>query len=149
MFYLVVTVYHVAFQKNKMKIIGYIKTHFWQLFRYGLVSLGGISFVFGVNYLLIGLLGIDPRLGNFITVTVAYAGMYFLSSALIFRQQVNVGSARSFAVYSVIFWSLNNLFFSLVYSVTRWNFLIITALNIMLLFPVRFFSQKYLVFKDF
>ena len=130
-------------------ILSYLREHFWQLFRYGAASVLSISFVFVSNYFFIDVLKMDPRLGNFITVSVAYAYMYFLSCNFIFKKKVCVQNMKFFIIYIFVFWTLNNAFFSITYSITHWSYLIITAANILLFFPLRFYSQKYLVFKDF
>lgn len=128
--------------------IQYIRTHFWQIVRYGIVSVTSLLVTLGLNYLFIHILGLATRLGYLLSTTLGYTYMYFSSTIFTFRQKVNYENSRYFLVYIAVFWSLNNLFFNVIYSLTHWHYQLITLLNIAIFFPVRFYSQKYLVFKD-
>lgn len=126
----------------------YLSENFYQLCKYCLTSVVSIGFLFGFNYFLTDLLKFDPRVGYFISITTTYAFIYLASSGFIFEKKMSVRTAKSFLVYVLVFWSLNNIFFNLIYHFFNINYLVITAINIVLFFPLRFFSQKHLVFKD-
>jgi putative flippase GtrA len=117
-----------------------------QFVRYGLSSIIGIGSLFLFNYLFTGVLGLDESIGYFISITLAYAINYILASSYIFKQGASARNARNFLAYTAVFWAINNIFFNLIGHFFHLHYLIITAINIMLFSPIRFLSQKHLVF---
>ena len=130
------------------KLSNILREHFWQLFRYGLVSLTTLAIFIMLNYFLVDILGLHPRYGYFIATTMGYIFIYFSSSRFTFGKKETLKSAKNFIIYIIVFWTLGNIFFNVVYSLTHWHYIVIIGLNIMIFFPIRFFTQKYIVFKD-
>ncbi len=118
-----------------------------QFFKYGLSSVVGISFLFLCNYFLTGILKLDERLGYFLAISLAYTLDYILALSFVFKKETSVNYARNFLIYTLIVIVINNAFFNLIYYFFHLHYLVITAINVLLFFPLRFLAQKHIVFK--
>lgn len=117
---------------------------FFQFFKYGFASIFTYLFLFAGVYVLTDLAGLRANLSYLIVLTLTYGLNYLLAVKFIFPAEFNRRNFLMYGIYVFIFWSLNNLFFNILFKFLDIHYLIITAINIAIFAPLRFLSLRHI-----
>jgi putative flippase GtrA len=127
-----------------LKII--IKETLKQLIKYIKISILGYGFVFGGLYLLVDFFDINKSISFMIVYGISYILLYSIQLKYLFKTTHNKYKLIRFCISIVLFYILANLLFNIgVYF--KINYLLSTALTVLILMPLRFLVSKYVVFK--
>ena len=119
-----------------------------ELLRYGTVTVAGYAILYAGTYLLVEGVGLSPRTAYPIVLTLVYVGVYISYGMFVFRERFTQRTFRRFMVVLVVIWLLNNGFFYLLNEVFAIHYLVVITLNILLFGGVRFWLQRFYVFKS-
>ncbi|GEM_PF-1674850 len=117
-----------------------------QFIKYVLVSIFSYCYVFIGLYVLIDVFRVNKSLSFFIVYLIAYAMLYFIQLKYLFKQKHEHQKLVKFLLHIGFFFICNNLLFNLLIWIGL-HYFIATAANILLLFPLRYLSSKFIVFK--
>lgn len=117
-----------------------------QLSKYVGLSLGAYGVVFLSIYVLTDLFGLNPSASFFITYFFTYIWCFFAQSS-IFSVERSRKNAIKFVLHILVFFGFSNVVFNLLLG-REVQYLLATGLTILIVFPLRFLSSKYLVFND-
>ncbi len=120
---------------------------FWQMFRYGLITLSSYFFIIAVVFLL-KKIPIDEKIAYAIALSVAYVGVYIGYNKFVFKTAHNTKMLHRFLVVLALSWIGNNILFAFWTSILFISYPIATALNTLVLGVARFFAQKFYVRKS-
>lgn len=120
----------------------------FEFLKYGLSSIFTYAFIFGGTYFLTDIIGLKANISYLIILTTAYIFTYLLGATFIFSKNINSKSGYFFIWYVLIFWSLNNLVFNVLFKSTDIHYLLIVIINIAVFAPLRFLALKFFVFKN-
>ncbi len=118
---------------------------FWQLFRYGLVTVSSYVFIVAVVFVLKNYANIDEKIAYAIALTIAYVGVYVSYNKFVFKTTHNNRVLRRFLVVLALSWIGNNLLFAFWVDFLLIHYSIATILNTLVLGVLRFLAQKYYV----
>lgn len=127
-----------------MHFIGRLKD--WELARYILISFFGYGFVFGLMYLLVNLIKEDPKVAFLVTYLLAYVLDYLVNLFVVFNKNHTNDKAIKYLGYLIVFYIVSNLLYRFIIDLGV-NHLISVFLTMSLLFPLKFLSSKFIVFK--
>ena len=117
-----------------------------QVIKYAGVSLLGYIFVFGGLYFLVDILEVNKSIAFLIIYALVYIQLYCIQLKFLFKSN---HSSRKFILFCIslsLFYFLANLFFNLgLYF--KYNYLTSTLVTVIILFPIRFVTAKFIVFK--
>lgn len=117
-----------------------------QLFRYGLVSLGGYASIFLLMFVFVDLLRISKVVAFVIVYIFVYVAAYFINLKYLFRADHSWLTVIKFVCYIVLFIVLGSFIF--VFIERRGvHYLLATFLTAAMLFLFRFWTCKFIVFK--
>jgi putative flippase GtrA len=116
-------------------------------YKYVLISIISYAFVFAGLFVLIDFLKLNKSISFFIVYLLAYAMMYFVQLKYLFQQEHKHEKLIKFIIHIGIFFVCNNLLFNLLIWL-GFHYLIATSVNILFLFPLRYVSSKFIVFKN-
>jgi len=117
-----------------------------QLIRYSAVSVGSYLFVFSMMYVLVDCFKV-PKNAAFVTVYgVAYVAEYFINLKYLFKTYHSWGAVAKYIGHLLFFISFGSMVFQWMLG---WHihYLIAVLLTAAALFPLRFLSYKFIVFK--
>jgi putative flippase GtrA len=117
-----------------------------EMLRYGAASLLTYAWMFGGTYALTERAGLAANWSYAIVITVTYVATYFLNACFVFRGRMTPRTVQRFAVHSLVFWALNNAFYSAMYYFTSIHYLLLVVINIAVFTVLRFLSMKQFVF---
>jgi len=120
----------------------------FQFLRYGLSSVFTYAFIFLGTYFLTDLVGLKANISYLLILIVAYVFTYILGVFFIFSKKISSKSGYFFIWYVLVFWSLNNLVFNVLFKSTDIHYLLIVIINIALFAPLRFLALKFFIFKE-
>ena len=115
--------------------------------RYGLVAVLGYSILFFGTFLLVEVFRLPASLSYFFVISFDYAVVYFLNLKFVFKSDFNKKNVIKYAVYLVISWAANNLFFMIMTDILNIYYIVSILINIALFGLIKFFVQKELIFK--
>lgn len=117
-----------------------------EIARYILVSLGGyLSVVFSM-YIFVDLLKNSKSLSYFGIYLFAYLFDYLLTLKYVFQKEHKHSLLLKYVIYLGVFFVLNNLLYNLMIYLNI-HYLISTITVMAILFPLRFSTIKYVIFK--
>ncbi len=123
-----------------------IEEYATQTVKYILISLFGYSYVFIMMYVLKGLYRVHASLAYVLVYLSVYAIDYYVTSRYLFKTKSDVNKITKYIIYLVVFFAVSNVIFNaLVFF--RLHYLIATFAVVVLLFPARFLTNKFIVFK--
>jgi len=114
--------------------------------KYAIISLIGYPIIFIILYILVDVFGINKSIAFFITYTISYIIIYFVQLKLIFKKSHSFKKSIKFLIHIGVFFLLVNLIFNGLI-IIKIQYLIATALTIVILFPIRFLSYKFFVYR--
>jgi putative flippase GtrA len=120
---------------------------FWQMFRYGLITLSSYFFIIAVVFLL-KKIQVDEKIAYAIALSVAYVGVYVGYNKFVFKTAHNTKMLHRFLIVLALSWIGNNILFAFWTSILFISYPIATALNTLVLGVARFFAQKFYVRKS-
>jgi putative flippase GtrA len=131
---------------NPQKIfMHFSKKTIGEILRYILVSLGGYIFIFFFLYLLINILKLNKSIAYFVIYAFVYLFDYLITLKYVFRRRHKNTIILKYFLQLATFFLLNNLLFnSLIYFGIQ--YMIATVVVIIILFPIRFFTKKFIVY---
>lgn len=118
-----------------------------ELIRYGSASILTYAWMFCGTYFFTESIGFPANIAYGIVITVTYIANYFLNAYFVFTKSASSISATKFVIHSIVFWLLNNIFYSALFYFTAIHYLALVILNIVIFMPLRFMSIKWYVFK--
>jgi hypothetical protein len=116
--------------------------------RYGVTTIVGYGILYVGAYLLIERARMAPAIAYMLLLTLLYVGVYVSYSLYVFRERFTTQTLRRFVIALVFMWALNNAFFYLLNQIFAIHYLIVITLNILLFGGVRFFVQRFYVFRS-
>lgn len=129
------------------KISGLIsKKSLAEIAKYILVSLGGYLFVTLSMYIFVDLLKFNKSLSYFGVYIFAYLFDYLLTLKYVFQKEHKHILLLKYATYLVVFFVLNNLIYNLMIYLDI-HYMLSTITVMAILFPLRFSTIKYVIFK--
>lgn len=117
-----------------------------EIVRYILVSIGGYLSVLLSMYIFVDLLKSNKSLSYFGIYLFAYLFDYLLTLKYVFQKEHKHSSLLKYVIYLVVFFLLNNLLYNLMIYLNV-HYLISTITVMAILFPLRFSTIKYVIFK--
>lgn len=121
--------------ENKKQIIKYIGA-----------SLLGYTFVFGGLCFLVDFLDVNKSIAFLIIYTLVYVQLYYIQLKFLFKSKHSIRKLTLFCASLLLFYFLANFFFNLgLYF--KYNYLTSTLITVIILFPIRFITAKFIVFK--
>ena len=121
---------------------------FWQMFRYGLITLSSYVFIVAVVFLFKKYFAMDEKVAYAIALSVAYVGVYVGYNKFVFKTEHNTKMLHRFLVVLAFSWIGNNILFAFWTTTLFISYPIATALNTLVLGVARFFTQKFYVRKS-
>ncbi|MDP1822133.1 MAG: GtrA family protein [Archangium sp.] len=113
---------------------------------YVAVSLVAYGLVFCLMFLLVDVLGAGRSLAFLITYAIAYVFDYFSNLKVVFRREHSRSRLVKYVIYLATFFALaNGLFYLAGY--LKLHYLLETFLTLATLFPLRFLTLRYVVFR--
>lgn len=119
-----------------------------QLTRYGIVSLLGYMFVLGTLTFSVEILHIPPKFAYPLIYLAVYIFEYISNIKYIFNSKHSKNTLFRYISYLLLLYITNNLLFFVLEEKLSINHTIAAAFVIALLLPVRFLTQKFLIFKS-
>lgn len=133
-------------EKLKAHAKNFITWHtFWQMVRYGLITVSSYFFIVAVVFLLKNYASFSENLAYAIALTVAYVGVYIGYNKFVFATKHSNKVLRRFLIVLALSWIGNNLLFALWVNFLLIHYSIATILNTLVLGVLRFLAQKYYV----
>ena len=127
--------------RNLQKLV-----YYKQFINYILASVAGYVLVFASLYFCVEILSLDPRVSFFVTYLWIYVLSFFMQRAIFSSEEYKKAVPR-FIGHILFFLLIGNSLFNLLYYLGL-NYIESTIGVIVLIFPFRFLSSKYLVFRD-
>lgn len=117
-----------------------------QIVRYIGISIFSYGFVFISLYILVDVFQVDESLSFLLVYGVAYLLLYSIQLKFLFKTSHEKRKLIKFILSLLLFYIISNLLYNLFLYVNV-NYLISTALTIVILAPLRFLTSKYYVYK--
>jgi putative flippase GtrA len=116
-----------------------------EIIKYIFVGLGGYIYVLILMYIFIDLLRLSKSLSYFFIYLLAYVFDYLLTLKYVFQKKHKSIILLKYGIYLIVFFILNNaLFNTLIYF--NIYYMLSTIIVILILFPLRFFTMKLIIF---
>lgn len=120
---------------------------FFEVFRYGLVTLTSYFFLLICIFLLSTYINIGEKISYAIALTINYFGVYIGYNKFVFKTTHNPAMLKRFIVVLICSWVANNIFFTIWLDVFSLHYSIAVILNTAVLGVFRFLAQKFYVRK--
>ena len=117
-----------------------------QVIRYVLISALMNVAVLVLMYIFVDLLGMNARLAFFLDYTIVYVAAYIFNLRYLFFKEHDWKKAMKYLIYLAVFFPLANVLFALL-TYLKLHYLLATILTTAVLFPLRFFTNKYFVYR--
>ncbi len=121
------------------------KKTFFEIFRYGIVTIVSYIFIVGLIFILTNYLGLGEKISYLIALTLAYVGIYISFNKFVFKTTHNKKMLIRFLIVLGLSWVANNLLFAFWIDILLIAYPIATALNTFVLGIFRFLAQKFYV----
>lgn len=121
------------------------KKTFFEVFRYGIVTIISYIFIVGLIFILTNYLGLGEKISYLIALTLAYVGIYISFNKFVFKTTHNKKMLVRFLIVLGLSWVANNLLFAFWIDILLIAYPIATALNTFVLGIFRFLAQKFYV----
>ncbi len=121
------------------------KKTFFEIFRYGIVTIVSYIFIVGLIFILTNYLGLGEKISYLIALTLAYIGIYISFNKFVFKTTHNKKMLIRFLIVLGLSWVANNLLFAFWIDILLIAYPIATALNTFVLGIFRFLAQKFYV----
>ena len=121
------------------------KKTFFEVFRYGIVTIVSYIFIVGLIFILTNYLGLGEKISYLIALTLAYVGIYISFNKFVFKTTHNKKMLVRFLIVLGLSWVANNLLFAFWIDILLIAYPIATALNTFVLGIFRFLAQKFYV----
>lgn len=119
---------------------------FVEIVKYILLSAGGYIYVVVSLFVFVDFFGFNERVSYFVIYFLAYLFDYVLTMRFIFQKEHRSIVLLKYLIYLGIFFLLNNMLYgSVLYFGV--HYVIASVFVIMILFPLRFLTIKFVVFK--
>lgn len=120
---------------------------FWEIFRYGIITLMSYFFMVFCIWALKNYLDLGEKVSYAIALTINYIGVYVGYNKFVWKTAHSIGVVKRFSVVLICSWIANNIFFALWIDVFGIVYPIAVALNTVVLGAFRFMAQKFYVRK--
>lgn len=114
--------------------------------KYVAVSIVGYPLIFIALYFMVDIAKINESIAFFATYCLSYIAIYFTQLKIIFRKSHTTKKSLKFLLNIGIFFILANFIFNILL-VLKIHYQIATIATIAILFPFRFLSYKFFVYK--
>ncbi len=121
------------------------KKTFFEVFRYGIVTIVSYIFIVGLIFILTNYLGLGEKISYLIALTLAYVGIYISFNKFVFKTTHNKKMLVRFLIVLGLSWVANNLLFAFWIDILLIAYPVATALNTFVLGIFRFLAQKFYV----
>ncbi len=118
---------------------------FWQMLKYGLITIASYLFIVITVFILKNYLGMDQKIAYAIALTIAYIGVYIGYNKFVFQTVHSNQVLQRFLIVLALSWFGNNLLFAVWVDYLSIHYAIATILNTLVLGVLRFLAQKYYV----
>lgn len=113
---------------------------------YVAVSLAAYALVFSLMFVFVDVAGLGKSLAFFITYAIAYVFDYVSNLRVVFRREHSRERLVKYVVYLAVFFGLANGLFYVV-SLLHLHYLLETFITLATLFPLRFLTLRFVVFR--
>ncbi len=120
---------------------------FWEIFRYGIVTLVSYFFMVLCIWVFTKYLGLGEKVSYAVALTINYVGVYVGYNKFVWNTEHNIQVAKRFTIVLILSWFANNIFFALWIDALHIIYPIAVALNTVVLGAFRFMAQKFYVRK--
>lgn len=117
-----------------------------QLFKYGIVSVAYYMYVFVCIYVLVDFFALNSIFSYIVTYGIAYITEYFINIRILFHVQHKKTIFIKYIAHIIFFLVVGSFLFSACYGRIGSSFVAL-ILTTGCLFPLRFLSYKYLVYR--
>lgn len=117
-----------------------------QIIRYICISIFSYGFIFISLYILVDIFQVNESLSFMLIYGVVYLLLYSIQLKFLFKTSHQKRRLVKFILSLLTFYIISNLLYNL-FLYTNINYLISTALTVMILAPLRFLTSKYYVYK--
>lgn len=117
-----------------------------QVIRYLLISVLGYSYVFLSLFLLVNWMKIDKSVAFMITYGIWYLSLYSIQLKLLFKTKHNKNKLIKFCVFLITFYLTSNFLYNIGLHLNL-DYIVSSAVTILILMPLRFIASKYYVYK--
>ncbi len=121
------------------------KKTFFEVFRYGIVTIVSYIFIVGLIFILTNYLGLGEKISYLIALTLAYVGIYISFNKFVFKTTHNKKMLVRFLIVLGLSWVANNLLFAFWIDILLIAYPMGAALNTFVLGIFRFLAQKFYV----
>ena len=121
------------------------KKTFFEVFRYGIVTIISYVLIVGLIFLLTNHLNLGEKVSYLIALTLAYIGIYISFNKFVFKITHNRKMLIRFLIVLGLSWIANNLLFAFWIDIMIIAYPVATALNTVTLGIFRFLAQKFYV----
>jgi len=111
------------------------------------VSVVGYGMIFGLMFLFVDVVGLERSFAFFLTYLFAYVFDYISNLMVVFRKGNSHQRLFCYLIYLIFFFFVGNVVFYAVVYFVKSHYLLETLLTMLILFPLRFFTLRYLVFR--
>jgi putative flippase GtrA len=111
------------------------------------VSVVGYGMIFGLMFLFVDVVGLERSFAFFMTYLFAYVFDYISNLMVVFRKGNSHQRLFCYLIYLIFFFFVGNVVFYAVVYFVKSHYLLETLLTMLILFPLRFFTLRYLVFR--
>lgn len=116
------------------------------IIKYCLISVLGYLYICGGIYALVDFLSFDKLMSYIIVYATVYFGEYFINMRLLFYVQHKPFMLVKYLAHIAFFFALSSLLYALLLRLDV-QYILAVILVVGILFPLRFFSYKILVFR--
>lgn len=127
----------------KIKIKDLIKT---EIFRYIIISIISYVYVFFTLILFVNVFKVNESLSFMIVYGIAYLFLYSIQLKFLFKTEHDKYKLIRFCISLLFFYVIANILYNICIYFSI-NYIISTAITIIVLFPIRFIVSKYFVYK--
>lgn len=124
------------------------KINIMEVVRYGMVTASSYVVLYVGTYLLVEKAGMSPQISYFILLTLIYVGVYISYTKFVFKDKFTKKTFGRFVIALVAIWIINNGFFYILNSIFELHYILTITLNIVIFGGLRFFFQRFYVFKS-
>jgi putative flippase GtrA len=119
-----------------------------ELVRYAATTIVGYGILYVGAYVLIERAHMSPGSAYMLLLTFLYTAVYVSYSLFVFRERSTAQTLRRFIMSLVVVWAVNNAFFYVLNQVFSVHYFAVITLNILLFGGIRFYVQRFYVFRS-
>lgn len=121
-----------------------LQKSFMEIVKYIFVSVVGYLYVLGFLYIFVGFLNFNESFSYFVVYLSAYVFDYILTLKLVFKKEHKSTVLIKYLIYLSLFFAFNNFLYNVALYFNI-HYIASSVIVIMILFPLRFFTLKFIV----